>query len=73
MNKNAIPNDTKSPFVTSGIRIGSPATTTRGMKEAEMKQIATWIGDVVIAQGAEDVVARIRSEVAALTANFPIP
>jgi RpiB/LacA/LacB family sugar-phosphate isomerase len=73
VNKNAIPNDTKSPFVTSGIRIGSPATTSRGMKEAEMEQIATWMADVVISKGSEEVLAQTRPQVEALTAEFPIP
>jgi glycine hydroxymethyltransferase len=73
VNKNAIPNDTKSPFVTSGIRIGSPATTTRGMKEAEMDLIATWIADVVMAKGSEDVLAATRAKVEHMTADFPIP
>jgi glycine hydroxymethyltransferase len=73
VNKNAIPNDTKSPFVTSGIRIGSPATTTRGMKETEMERIANWIADVVIAQGSEEVLTQTRAQVEALTASFPIP
>lgn len=73
VNKNAIPNDQKSPFVTSGIRIGSPATTTRGMKEAEMVSIANWIADVVIAKGDPAVLEATRRSVEELTKNFLIP
>lgn len=73
VNKNAIPNDQKSPFVTSGIRIGSPATTTRGMKESEMEKIAHWIADVVSAKGDAKAIEQTRQAVDALTATFPIP
>ena len=69
-NKNSVPNDPKSPFVTSGLRLGSPASTTRGFKEAEMKQVATWIADLVDTMSAggdvEAAVTRVRGEVAAL-------
>ncbi|MEO0753782.1 MAG: serine hydroxymethyltransferase [Pseudomonadota bacterium] len=74
-NKNAIPNDPEKPFVTSGIRVGTPAGTTRGFGEAEFRQVADWIADVVEAQssdGAEAVEARVRDEVKTLTASFPI-
>ncbi len=69
-NKNTIPNDPQSPFVTSGLRIGTPAVTTRGFKEAEMVKIAKWIRDVIDDfEGNKD---RISKEVQDLCANFPI-
>ena len=70
VNKNAIPNDPESPFVTSGIRIGTPAVTTRGLKEDEMKKIAGWIYDTVT--DFENSKDRISSEVQELCAKFPI-
>jgi glycine hydroxymethyltransferase len=73
VNKNAIPFDTKSPFVTSGIRVGTPAVTTRGMKEPEMEKIAGFIKRAVRNAGNDAVLAQIREEVLALTAQFPIP
>jgi len=73
VNKNAIPFDERSPFVTSGIRLGTPAVTTRGMEEAEMKQIATWIGDVLKNVEDEETIKRVKQEVIAMTANFPVP
>ena len=73
VNKNAIPFDTKSPFVTSGIRVGSPAVTTRGMKEPEMKQIADFIGRVLRDRANESVLAQVRDEVLALTRRFAVP
>ena len=73
VNKNAIPFDTKSPFVTSGIRIGTPAVTTRGMREAEMVQIGDWIARVLKSIADEKVIAEVRAEVLALTAKFPVP
>lgn len=72
VNKNTVPNETKSPFVTSGVRIGSPALTTRGMKEGEMKQIAKWIGKVVSNWSDEKALSGIRSEVRGLCQQFPI-
>ena len=71
-NKNTIPFDTNSPFVTSGIRAGSPAGTTRGFKEAEFTQIGNWMADVLDAKGADDVIVKTRQSVAALCAQFPI-
>jgi glycine hydroxymethyltransferase len=74
-NKNGIPFDPAPPTVTSGIRVGSPAGTTRGFREAEFIQIGTWIGEIVeaLANGDSDAVeARVREEVKALTARFPI-
>jgi glycine hydroxymethyltransferase len=72
VNKNSVPNDPRSPFVTSGLRIGTPAVTTRGFGEAEVRQVAGWIADVIDARGAEAVVARVRGEVLALCARFPV-
>jgi glycine hydroxymethyltransferase len=72
VNKNAVPNDPRPPTVTSGLRIGSPASTTRGFKEAEMTQVAGWIADIIDASGAADVVTRVRGEVAALCRRFPV-
>jgi glycine hydroxymethyltransferase len=73
VNKNMIPFDTRSPFVTSGIRIGSPAVTTRGMKEKEMRQIAAFIMQGLHNINNETVLAETRRQVLDLTANFPIP
>lgn len=74
-NKNAVPFDPQSPKITSGIRVGTPAGTTRGFKEKEFEQIGNWIADVVdaLAQGnAEEVIVRIAGEVKDLCAKFPI-
>jgi len=74
-NKNAIPNDPEKPFVTSGIRVGTPAGTTRGFGEAEFRKVAGWIADVLEAQSGENTAVaeqRVRAEVKALTADFPI-
>ena len=72
VNKNAVPNDPQSPFVTSGIRIGTPAITTRGFKEQESKQVATWICDIIDNMGDDSVVERVKSEVHDLCARFPV-
>ena len=69
-NKNAIPNDPEKPFVTSGIRVGTPAVTSRGFKEAEMVQIARWLTE--IASDFEGNKDRVRAEVDALCKKFPI-
>ena len=71
-NKNAIPNDPEKPMVTSGIRLGSPAFTTRGFKEGEAKMVGNFIADVLDAPNDEAVIARVRGEVAALCARFPV-
>ena len=71
-NKNAIPNDPEKPMVTSGIRLGSPAFTTRGFKETEAKMVGNFIADVLDAPNDEAVIARVRGEVAALCARFPV-
>ena len=73
VNKNTIPFDTESPFKTSGIRVGAASATTRGMKEAEMIKIGTWIADVLDDITNETVQARVKREAAALVANFPVP
>jgi len=72
VNKNAIPNDPESPFVTSGIRIGSPAITTRGFKEAEAAQVAHLIADVLDNPTSEAVIASTKEKVHALTSRFPV-
>ena len=71
-NKNAVPDDPQSPFVTSGIRIGTPAITTRGFKEAEMTQIADWMCDILDDTSNQENIARIQGEVLALCARFPV-
>ena len=70
VNKNTVPNETRSPFVTSGIRVGTPAATSRGLKEAEMAQVARWIAKVL--REGEAAVPAVRSEVEALMANYPL-
>ncbi len=71
-NKNAIPNDPEKPMVTSGIRLGTPALTTRGFKEAETRQTADLIADVLDAPGSAEVLARVRGQVTELTGRFPV-
>jgi glycine hydroxymethyltransferase len=72
VNKNAIPFDTQSRFVTGGIRIGTPAVTSRGLKENEMKQVAEWINRAIINRRDEQEIAKIRNEVQLLCERFPI-
>jgi len=72
VNKNAVPNDPQSPFVTSGIRVGTPAATTRGFKEAEMIAVTDWMCDVMSALDDERVLARTRAAVVELCARFPV-
>jgi glycine hydroxymethyltransferase len=72
VNKNAIPNDPQKPFVTSGIRIGTPAMTTRGFKELEAEKLAHLVADVLDAPNDEAVAERVKGEVAKLTAAFPV-
>jgi len=72
VNKNSIPYDTNPPLKPSGIRVGTPALTTRGMKEAEMRQIATWIAKALEVRGADAALERIRGEVAELANQFPL-
>ena len=72
VNKNAIPNDPQKPFVTSGIRIGTPAMTTRGFKEIEAEHLANLIADVLEAPADEAVISRVANEVKAMCAKFPV-
>ena len=72
VNKNSIPNDPESPFVTSGIRIGSPAITTRGFKEEEARQVANLIADVLDNPTDEAVIAATKARVHSLTSKFPV-
>jgi glycine hydroxymethyltransferase len=72
VNKNAVPNDPQSPFVTSGIRIGTPAVTTRGFGEAECRDLAGWICDVIDARGSEEAIAAAKAKVLDLCKRFPV-
>ena len=72
VNKNAVPNDPQSPFVTSGIRIGSPAITTRGFKERECRELTGWICDILDDLDNEATIERVRGQVAELCAKFPV-
>lgn len=72
VNKNAVPNDPRPPFVTSGLRIGSPAVTRRGFKEAEVRELTTWICDVLDNIDDESVIESVKSKVLALCARFPV-
>jgi glycine hydroxymethyltransferase len=72
VNKNTIPNETKSPFVTSGLRIGTPAVTSRGMKEAEMRRIGTWIAMVLKDIHNEAVIRDVRAEVTMMAGRFTL-
>ncbi len=71
-NKNMVPFDTKSPFVTSGIRLGTPATTSRGMKETDMHQIAEWIDRIILDAENETTIARVKNEVNEYMKQFPL-
>jgi len=72
VNKNAVPKDPRSPFVTSGLRIGTPAVTTRGFKEAEVEQLAGWMCDILDDLENEAVIADVREKVSALCAAHPV-
>ena len=72
VNKNTIPFDTQKPFIASGIRVGTPALTTRGMKEADMRLIGEMIASIIHAPESEEVKAKVRRDVAELTAKFPM-
>ncbi len=72
VNKNAVPNDPQSPFVTSGIRVGTPAVTTRGFGERDCQELANWMCDLIDARGDQAVVAVVREKVAAICAKHPV-
>ena len=72
VNKNAVPNDPRPPSISSGLRIGTPAVTTRGFKEPEVQQLSNWIADVLDRLGDEATLARVRAEVVALCRRFPV-
>jgi glycine hydroxymethyltransferase len=71
-NKNAVPNDPRSPFVTSGLRVGTPAITTRGYKEADVVELTQWICDVLDAPTDENVIKTVREKVSAQCKKFPV-
>ena len=72
VNKNSVPNDTASPFITSGIRIGTPAITTRGFGKKEVVQVANWIADIIENIDDELVHEKVKSEVSSLTSEYPV-
>jgi glycine hydroxymethyltransferase len=72
VNKNAVPNDPRPPAVTSGLRIGTPAATTRGFKEPEVRQLSNWIADILDHMGDESTIDRVRAEVEALCQKYPV-
>lgn len=71
-NKNAVPNDPESPFITSGLRLGTPAVTTRGFKEKECEQVAHWIADILDEINDANTIARIKEQVMGLCQRFPV-
>jgi len=72
VNKNAVPNDPQSPFVTSGIRIGTPAITTRGFKQDECRELAGWMCDVIDAKGEQAVIDKVKTQVLAICKRLPV-
>ena len=72
VNMNTVPGETRSPFVTSGLRIGTPALTTRGMREAEMRLIGSWIAEILEDAASESLRRRVRASVRELCAGFPL-
>ncbi len=72
VNKNTVPNEKRSPFITSGVRIGTPALTTRGMKESEMHVISRWITMILENPSDENRLSKIKGEVKELCLRFPI-
>ena len=72
VNKNTVPNDPRSPFVTSGLRIGTPAATTRGFREAEVTALAGWIADILDEKLSDNVIATVRAKVTEICGRFPV-
>ena len=72
VNKNSIPNDPESPFVTSGVRLGTPAITTRGFVETESTMVANFIADILDDPTNEGSIAKVKEQVVALTSRFPV-
>ena len=72
VNKNAVPNDPQSPFVTSGVRLGTPAVTTRGFKEKEIRIISNWICDVVLCNGDKKIINDVKNNVINMCKEFPV-
>ena len=72
VNKNAVPNDPQSPFVTSGLRIGSPAITTRGFNEQDSRDLANWMSDILDDMGNDDMIATVRAKVSEICARLPV-
>jgi glycine hydroxymethyltransferase len=72
VNMNAVPNDPQSPFVTSGIRVGTPAATTRGFGDAECRELAGWMCDIIDARGDQAVIDAVKEKVKSLCAKFPV-
>jgi glycine hydroxymethyltransferase len=72
VNKNAVPNDPQSPFVTSGIRVGTPAVTTRGFTETECRDLANWMCDVIDARGSEEAIATVQAKVVEVCSRLPV-
>ena len=72
VNKNSVPNDPQSPFVTSGLRLGTPAITTRGFGEDETRQLTRWIADILDDIDSEETIERVKNQVLALCKRFPV-
>jgi len=72
VNKNTIPNEQRSPFVTSGLRVGTPAVTSRGMKEGEMHQIGEWIGTILRDIHNDALIKKIKKDVTLMSSKFPL-
>jgi glycine hydroxymethyltransferase len=72
VNKNAVPNDPRPPAVTSGLRLGTPAATTRGFCEPEIRLVAGWIADVLDASGSQEAIEQVRAQVTQLCQRFPV-
>ncbi|HKE97151.1 MAG TPA: serine hydroxymethyltransferase [Povalibacter sp.] len=72
VNKNAVPNDPRPPFVTSGLRIGTPAATTRGFREGEVIELAGWIADILDANGSDEAVQKVKAQAEEICRKFPV-